>query len=302
MGRLDAMSRTLETPELTERSRADASRAAARAGVEIVHLHDIDALGAASALFADVWGTGNGEAHIPRDLLRALTHAGNYAAGAYADGRLVGAVAGFLGRDARGTYLHSHILGVSAEHRGGNVGFALKQHQRAWALGCGMDRITWTFDPLVRRNAHFNLHKLGAEATSYHESFYGPMTDVVNVGDESDRLLVTWHLDGAAAIDAASDRLPTLDAEALISAGAAVTLATAQDGEPVIVEGRGEIVLCASPEDIVALRRDRPERAHRWRQALRDTLGAAMRDGFVVRGFTRSGWYVLSDDDSSAVA
>jgi predicted GNAT superfamily acetyltransferase len=289
------MSRTLATPELAEQAVIDAARAAELAGVDVVNLDDIDGLAAATALWAAVWGPG-AEAQIPRDLLRAMTHAGNYASGAYHDGRLVGALAGFLGSDDGGVYLHSHILGVFADHRGGNVGFALKQHQRAWALAKGIQRITWTFDPLVRRNAHFNLHKLGAEASAYHESFYGPMTDSVNEGDESDRLVITWHLAASDVVEAASGRLPEFDADDLISAGAAVNLMPGEEDEPVVVEAADAMLLCATPEDVLALRRERPQRALRWRHALRDTLGAAMHDGFTVRGFTRSGWYVLVKD------
>ncbi|PJI52362.1 hypothetical protein CTI14_43535, partial [Methylobacterium radiotolerans] len=67
--------------------------------------------------------------------------------------------------------LHSHIAGVSGRMRGRSVGFALKVHQRAWALSEGLEEISWTFDPLISRNAHFNLVKLAAEPTSYHRNF-----------------------------------------------------------------------------------------------------------------------------------
>ena len=295
MGRLVSMARTLQTPQLAEQAVTDARGAADRAGVEVRNLDSISDLAAATRLWAEVWGPGT-DAQIPRDLLRAMTHAGNYASGAFHEGRLVGALAGFLGTDEGGVYLHSHILGVFADHRGGNVGFALKQHQRAWTLGNGMHRITWTFDPLVRRNAHFNLHKLGAEATAYHESFYGSMTDAVNEGDESDRLVITWHLGASAVIEAAASRLPELDADGLVSSGAGINLMSDEGGEPVVVEVDDDLIMCSTPDDVLALRRDRPQRALRWRHALRDTLGAAMHDGFVVRGFTRTGWYVLSKD------
>ena len=115
------MRQTLE-PTLIDRADADARDAAARAGVEIRILDDMEALTEASLLFAEVWRTGD-ESQLPAELMRALTHAGNYAAGAYAEGDLVGAIVGFLGRDDKTIYLHSHILGVSRSHRGANVGF-----------------------------------------------------------------------------------------------------------------------------------------------------------------------------------
>jgi predicted GNAT superfamily acetyltransferase len=285
--------RTLDPTQLEQRASAEAADAAARAGVKIVPLHDLDTLTAASDLVADVWGTGEDDPQIRPELLRALTHAGNYAAGAYANGDLVGTIIGFLGRDDEGTYLHSHILGVSVAHRGANIGFALKSDQRAWALARGIDKVTWTFDPLVRRNAHFNLQKLGAHADSYLESFYGSMNDGINAGDESDRLLAVWRLSEMKATEAANGKLdepqPT---------GAAEALQSDANGEPQTVDVSAATVLCATPEDIVALRRTDPDRALRWRLALRKSLGAAMHDGYAVAGFTRSGWYVLSRGDT----
>ncbi len=281
------MRQTLE-PTLIERAEADARDAAARAGVEIVPLDDIEALTAASALIADVWKTGD-ESQLPAELMRALTHAGNYAAGAYANGGLVGVIVGFLGRDDDGIFLHSHILGVSKRHRGAYVGFALKQDQRAWSLARGIRKVTWTFDPLVRRNAHFNLQKLGASAAEYHERFYGAMMDGINAGDESDRLLIVWQLDAARAVEAASSRLAEPPGEG--------NVALAADGdEPQRGEITGDVVLCQTPDDIIALRNTDPAGALRWRVALRETLGAALHDGYGVAGFTRAGWYVLSRD------
>ena len=72
------------------------------------------------------------------------------------------------------------------------LGRAMKLHQRAWAADHGLAWVTWTFDPLVRRNAWFNLDVLGAQVHEYLVDFYGPIDDAINAGDESDRLLVAW--------------------------------------------------------------------------------------------------------------
>ena len=79
------------------------------------------------------------------------------------------------------------------------VGFELKQHQRRWCLERGVKTIEWTTDPLVRRNAYFNLTKLGARASDYLVNFYGAMTDGLNAGEESDRLLISWELESRRA-------------------------------------------------------------------------------------------------------
>jgi predicted GNAT superfamily acetyltransferase len=283
---------TLEGPELAE-------RAAVEAAVDVRLLASIEEFRDASAIFDGLWGTGPANAQMPAELMRALAHAGNYAAGAWRDGTMVGAVVGFLGQDAKGPHLHSHILGVSGGQQARGTGFALKQHQRAWALEHGLSRVTWTFDPLVRRNAYFNLHKLAADPEVYFENFYGAMTDAVNAGDESDRLFVSWQLDAPKVLEAASGRPAEHDADDLLAAGAIVALADV-NGAPQANGARGSVMLCATPADVVTLRRSSADLAQLWRHALRDTLGAAMRDGFVVRGFTRSGWYVLGRDDGSA--
>ena len=71
--------------------------AAAKAGVEVRTLSGAE-LDGASQVWRAVWG----EPVMERHLLTALAHAGNYVAGAFADGRIVGATAGFLGRRPSG--------------------------------------------------------------------------------------------------------------------------------------------------------------------------------------------------------
>jgi predicted GNAT superfamily acetyltransferase len=155
-----------------------------------------------------------------------------------------------------------------------------------WCLERGIRKVTWTFDPLVRRNAHFNLQKLGAHAAEYHVRFYGAMMDGINAGDETDRLLVVWNLDDERALEAASGRLDE-------PAGRGTVALSADGDEPHPGAVSGDVVLCATPEDILRVRDADPKRALRWRVALRDTLGAALHDGYGVAGFTRTGWYVL---------
>lgn len=225
-------------------------------------------------------------------MFRALTHAGNYAAGAYVDGAMVGAILGFLGLHDGEVVLHSHIMGFLPEARGRGMGFALKLDQRAWALERGITQISWTFDPLVRANAYFNLTKLGAEAAAYYPDFYGAMQDEINGGGQTDRLLATWSLTSERAVAACEGRPLALDRDLATYA----SLLEDVDGRPVLHRGEGPSIRCQMPGDIVSVRRDEPAAASDWRHALRVTLGAAMRDGYTVSGVTRSGWYVLDAD------
>ena len=117
---------------------------------------------------SEIWATDDVQPIVAPEIIRTVAHVNGYGVMAVSGSDIVGAALGFLGRDRLGTYLHSYIAGVTERLRGGNVGFALKQHQRAWALSHELNRVTWTFDPLVRRNAYFNLVKLGATAVAFH--------------------------------------------------------------------------------------------------------------------------------------
>jgi predicted GNAT superfamily acetyltransferase len=157
----------------------------------------------------------------------------------------------------------------------------------------GLTVITWTFDPLIRRNAYFNLTKLGAEAAGYHVNFYGEMGDRLNRGDESDRCEVTWDLTSDRALAASTGSGPDLDLSSLLAAGAVPVLEDGDGRQPVSRPLRGAVRLCWIPADALALRATAPQVARSWRLALRDTLGASIADGFFASGMTRSGWYVL---------
>ncbi|HVE98321.1 MAG TPA: GNAT family N-acetyltransferase [Mycobacteriales bacterium] len=277
---------------------AVAARVADRAGVEIRHLHDLQPMQEVADLFVEVWQTRAMEPPINRDLLRALAHAGGYVAAAYADEALVGGSVGFLAADGS---LHSHISGVRSGLQGRSVGHALKLDQRAWCLERGIATVTWTFDPLVRRNAWFNLCKLGATGEEYLREFYGPMQDALNAGDSSDRLFARWDLLSPRVAEIAAGAAPDTDADRLRAAGARV-LVEDGDGTPIVrttsTDGSATL-LVATPEDAVRLRGDEPQLASRWRHAVRDAMEPAVGDGYSVTGMTRSGYYVLTTKDGS---
>ncbi len=260
--------------------------------VVISELHELEDLRELEALFLAIWAR-PGEPPINSDILKALAHSGNYVAGARVRERLVGGLVGWLGGSAQQLHMHSHILGVVADSQVRGLGFELKQHQRRWCLERGVKIIEWTTDPLVRRNAYFNLYKLGAQAHEYLVNFYGVMSDGLNAGEESDRLLISWQLDSAQAAAAAAGRAVAPEVEELVRGGAATALLIGRDGEPVAGSSPARVLLCQVPEDIVALRRSDPLSAHAWRVALRRVLGDAFDAGYRMTGATRTGWYVL---------
>ena len=270
-----------------------AADAAARgAGVSVRDLEELGDLEQVVELFSHIWGRSDNPP-VTLELLRAFTKAGNYVGGAVEDGRLVGACVGFFhapGEDA----LHSHIAGVTATGR--SVGFALKLHQRAWALLHGVSEIAWTFDPLIARNAWFNLAKLAAAPAEYLPNFYGPMLDAINGEDDSDRLLVRWRLTDPAVVLACAGEGVGADAEAERAAGAVVALGVGADGAPVPGSSEGRTSLVAVPPDIGRLRATDPALAQRWRLAVREALTTLVGTGGRIDGFDRAGWYVIRRD------
>jgi predicted GNAT superfamily acetyltransferase len=211
-----------------------------------------------SALFTSIWG---GHEHVPPELGRAIAEAGGYVVGAYDDDEMVGASVGVVGQGNGRMHLHSHITGVVPGEQGRGVGLALKRHQRAWARERGMDRVVWTFDPLVRRNAWFNLARLGATAVRYEVDFYGPVRDAINGADETDRLVVEWPTHG--------------------------------DEGPGAITPQGDDIMVETPSDIIAMRTAYPVGAQRWRVELREALGERLTSGWRVVGVTTEGAYVL---------
>jgi len=243
--------------------------------VEVRCLDGMGELNAANALFSAIWGD---DLQIPAEILRALSFAGGYVAGAFAEGEMIGASAGFLAQRGEHLHLHSHISGVAAAWQSRHVGSSLKLHQRDWALARGINVIEWTFDPLVRRNAFFNLVKLGASVVAFEPDFYGEMNDAINAGDPTDRAVAEWNLTSPSSGDVTDG---------------AVILHAAEDGSPVVSPSRDESLRAWVPEDAVGLRQRDPSAGRAWRLALRDSFGAAIRDGYRATSITRDGWYTL---------
>ncbi|MGW1812253.1 chorismate synthase [Streptomyces sp. NPDC002125] len=261
----------------------DRATAAARtAGVTTSTVHDVSGIAAVADFFSDVWQTPRSVPPYPAEVLHSLVHAGGAVHAAHTgQGDLCGAAVAVFG-EPRARDVYSLVAAARTSDRG--VGLAVKQAQRVWALERGAGSMRWTFDPLVGRNARFNLVKLGAEGTEYLVDFYGPMTDGLNDGDESDRLTVTWDL--------TRDRPLTERPEESSGAGGKA-VATAPDGAPLAVRA-GDTLRCRVPDDIVKLRAADPALALRWRHAVRDVFTQAFADGYTATSMSRDGWYTLT--------
>jgi predicted GNAT superfamily acetyltransferase len=264
--------------------------AADQAGVKIRVLGSVPEFEAASGLIARIWSDPEwAEPKAPAQLLRALSHAGNFVAGAFHGADLVAVSVAFFGREGEATHLHSHITGTDARFQNRSLGFGLKQFQRWWALDNGVDTIRWTTDPLVRRNLYFNFVKLGATVVAYYPDFYGPMLDGINGDQESDRVLINWDLLSLRAVQAADGHVPEPSVE-----GAAHVLSPDGHGEPVLTPSDAATLLVWVPEDIVGMRQDNPGRARAWRQALRAAVADPVGKGYRAEAITRDGRCILA--------
>lgn len=291
--------------EVLAQAAATASATADRAGVDIRPLETLEQMSAACAVLERVWGVEPGTVFdLSPHLMRALGHGGNYLVGAYAHttGEMIGASSGFF-TEPLGAAMHSHITGVLTGTAGRGVGAAVKWHQRQWALERGLNRITWTYDPLIARNSFFNLTRLGGRPETYFVDFYGAMHDGPNRGQPTDRVHIGWDLAAPATIECAETAWagrqggdgPEVDG--LMASGATVALSVGPGGEPVTgsssPSGDGP-VLIGIPPDIEQVRRDEAERALAWRYELRAALAPLMMEkSWQVSGFARSGWYLL---------
>lgn len=287
---------TTTEPEIAESACRAAHAAAEAAGVEVRELTCLADFEQATGIFDAIWKPDPKNAPVSTELLRALTKAGNYVGGAFDGTKMFGACVGFFEPPAQHA-MHSHVAGVSPAGLGRHIGFALKLHQRAWALQRDIHTIQWTFDPLVCRNAYFDLGKLAAVPVEYIPNFYGVMNDAINGREDTDRLLVRWSLTAAQAVAASNGAPAIVDAARARTHGATVALDVSHDGSPMTRILDGDTVLVAVPTDIERLRVADPETAAHWRVALRETLGVLMSRGYVVSGFDRTGWYVLSQDE-----
>jgi predicted GNAT superfamily acetyltransferase len=259
-------------------------------------VHDPDELKEIVTAQGVVWSMPLDEA-VPDNMLMAVIHSGGVVIRADEAGRLVGFAMALVALRGRDLILWSHMAGVIPSHQGQGVGFGLKQAQRRWALEHGFPVMAWTFDPMQRRNANFNLHRLRAVSSTYLVNFYGAMNDGINQGMPSDRLEVTWNLLAEPVVAAASAAPPAVAAgdhpqEAFLLYGDA-------DGQPrrwqpdSLTAFRYGVEI---PYHLAALKRDDIERAKAWQIALRQTLQAAFAQGYAAVDFAADGqrcWYVL---------
>lgn len=213
-------------------------------------------------IFDETWPMDAGTEITP-NLLQAMVHSGAYLSGAFIDEKCVGAAFAFPST-TNGLHLHSHMTAVLDGYRDQGIGYALKIDQWFWAKKNNYKEITWTFDPLVARNAKLNLTKLGVDISNYYPNFYGDMPDALNAGDESDRLMASWKVIGDQPVPRSMILNPS-DTDTLIKI----------------------------PEDIVAIRGKDISENLKWRHKVRAEFMQVFEKSGKVVGFSANNEYVV---------
>jgi predicted GNAT superfamily acetyltransferase len=171
---------------------------------------------------------------------------------------------------------HSHMLGVLEQYRDKDIGYRIKLFQRQRAIEAGIRLIFWTFDPLVSRNAYFNINKLGAIVKRYEVNYYGEGVSTVFDPDvPSDRLIAEWWVSSPHVESVLAGNKPRVD-------------------EP--------LAWVCIPDDIDEVRARRGQEHRRWRFKVRDQFQKALAQGAIVRGFAREadrhqGCYLFGPDE-----
>jgi chorismate synthase len=261
------------------------------------------------------WGEDMG-ALVPAHMLMSLATHGGHIPAAFDGDKMIGLLIGFVGADlsdsddtrpiAKRLLVMSKRMVVLPDYRSHNIGTLLKLAQRDFAIRYGIELVTWTFDPLLARNAYLNLYKLGAIGQRYAVNYFGADTAYQMLSD--DRLVVNWwvshphtqpHVDGTA---------PKFSIQELLASG--VCLLNPAQRNPAglltppatLTTPFGDILLLEIPMDFVALQQEDNALGRAWRDHVREAFQLAFGAGYVVTSFAREDertCYVFTRDDGT---
>jgi len=267
---------------------------------------------AVEALQRAVW-PGSETDVVPAHMLITAVHNGGLLVGAFTDEQLVGFVFGFPGieftPDGPRPKHCSHMMGIHPDQRDLGLGFALKRAQWQLVRHQGLDHITWTYDPLLSRNAYLNIAKLGAVCHTYRRSEYGDMRDGLNAGLPSDRFLVDWWINTRRVDRRLSKRARRplkLDDFSKAELQPLYSLQLRADQMPQPPEHfsplNGNLTLAEIPVNFGTVKETDFALARDWRFFTREVFETAFAEGYIVTDFIYDqgrSFYVLSHGEST---
>ena len=284
-------------------------------------IHQIDTpeeMSLVEGLQREVW-PGSETDIVPLHMLITAVHNGGLVLGAFMNEVLVGFVFGFPGiettPDGPRPKHCSHMMGIHPDCRDDGIGFALKRAQWQMVRHQELDHITWTYDPLLSRNAYLNIAKLGAVCATYHRSEYGDMRDGLNAGLPSDRFQVDWWINSSRVETRLGKRSrPTLNLTHLIRSGMhpfySIHASPLTDNLPRppkhIPPFEDRLLLAEIPSDFLDLKSKDFTLARDWRFFTRDLFETAFAKNYIITDFVFDknegnprGLYVLIHGEST---
>lgn len=264
--------------------------------VVITPVRDFPGYRACERLQQEVWGF-QAISVVPDHLLHMIVQAGGLLLGAF-DGlgpsrEMLGFALSILGLWENNSLRHHSLMtAVKPGYQNQGIGAKLKLAQREHVLRQGIPLITWTFDPLESRNAHFNLNKLGGIVRTYVPNYFGEeMRDERNRGLPSDRFLCEWYLEAPRVLARLEGpRLPELPLSevAVINRTHRLSL-----GQRAPTGGRlglsARFLFFEIPSDLQALKRANLEAARAWRGECRKYLVPYLEEGYLITGVVCQG-------------
>jgi predicted GNAT superfamily acetyltransferase len=238
----------------------------------IKNLHTVKDLEAVYELEARIWSV---EEAVPVNHTVATVKNGGFVLGAFIGEELIGFQYSFPGFDGTKVYLCSHSLGIHQKYRTFGIGEKLKNAQKQTAIEKGYDLISWTYDPLETVNANLNLHKLGAVCTQYMENAYGEMSDQMNAGIPSDRLLVVWRIQDVFPVRQRPDEVLPRAIETEVADGLSVPVSVNLDHE-------NERVYISVPGNFQDIKKRDIELALKWRKSTKEAFVQYLSKGWIV--------------------
>jgi predicted GNAT superfamily acetyltransferase len=264
----------------------------------------------------DVWPNSETDV-VPLHMLITAIHNGGLVLGAFVEEKMIGFVFGFPGLeftpDGPRPKHCSHMMGVHPDSRDDGIGFALKRAQWQTVRHQGLDHITWTYDPLMSRNAYLNIAKLGAVCSTYRRSEYGDMRDGLNAGLPSDRFQVDlWVNTRRVETRLGKHPRPTMKMSHLAQAGLHPLYATQKPGANLpcppehLPPLEDRLLLAEIPADFLDLKVKDFALARDWRFFTRELFETAFAKGYIVTDFVFDknngaprGFYILTHGEST---
>ncbi len=287
------------------------------AQIQIRAARTLDELRPLVALQQAYWGD-DSESVIPAHMLFSLANNGGHVLTAYDADQPVGMLVGFLGTnmddERRPAMANLQIVSkrmvVLSDYRSSGIGYRLKLAQRDQAMAQGVRLIVWTFDPLLSRNAHLNIRKLGAISRTYMPNYYGTAdAGGLAVLGSSDRLAVEWWVTNRRVEERLFGTRRDLTLDQYMSAGTPILNPTTQAGafahpqDAVSLPPQTSLALLEIPLDYDDMIAADPDLARAWRDHTRGLLRQMFNFGFVVTDFLRDqldgrarGFYLFSYD------